>query len=228
MVSFVSRVLQKPGLALNLMPQSEGHDRKRRLPRIGYLYSEASNEDSQMAASQSVARENAESNSVALSNMEQFEQLESSLTFWENMVNDVGQTCNHNTSTMEMDESTSGAESPAVSSVQLNVDIRPKSSGIDMNSEPSAAVATESVPPKEQASGTAPPVVTGVNDVFWEQFLTEDPGSTDTQEVQSERKDSDGRKKEMKPGDHIRFWWDVRNVNNLTEQMGHLTPAERT
>jgi heat shock transcription factor len=71
-------------------------------------------------------------------------------------------------------------------------------------------------------------VATGVNDVFWEQFLTENPGSTDTQEVQSERKDSDGRKNEIKPGDPRKFWWDMRNVNNLTEQMGHLTPAERT
>jgi heat shock transcription factor len=97
-----------------------------------------------------------------------------------------------------------------------------------MNSEPSAAVAPEPVSPKEQLAGTAPTVATGVNDVFWEQFLTENPGSTNAQEVQSERKDSDGRKGEIKPVDPGKFWWNMRNVNNLTEQMGHLTPAERT
>ncbi|KAG6756156.1 hypothetical protein POTOM_039581 [Populus tomentosa] len=227
-VSFVARVLPKPGLALNIMPQLEGHDRKRRLPRIGYLYSEASNEDNQMVTSHALSRENADSNSVALLNMEQFEQLESSLTFWENMVHDIGQTYNYNNSTIEMDDSTSGAQSPAISCVHLNVDFRPKSPGIDMNSEPSAAVAPEPVSPKEQLAGTAPTVATGVNDVFWEQFLTENPGSTNAQEVQSERKDSDDRKGEIKPVDPGKFWWNMRNVNNLTEQMGHLTPAERT
>ncbi|CAK7350366.1 unnamed protein product [Dovyalis caffra] len=227
-VSFVARVLPKPGLALNLMPQLEGHDRKRRLPRIGYLYGEASNEDNQIVTSQALSKENADGNSVSLLNMEQFEQLESSLTFWENMVHDVGQTYNNNTSMIDMDESTSGAQSPAISCVQLNVDFRPKSPGIDMNSEPSVAVVPDPVTPKEQPTGTAPSVATGVNDVFWEQFLTENPGSTDTQEVQSERKDSDGRINEIKPADPGKFWWNIRNVNNLTEQMGHLTPAERT
>ncbi|XP_002522270.2 heat stress transcription factor A-4a [Ricinus communis] len=224
MVSFVARVLQKPGLALNLMSQMEpGHDRKRRLPRIGYFYDEASIEDCQ-----TIARENADSNSVALSNVEQFEQLESSLTLWESIRDDV-QTNIQRDSTMELDESTSCAESPAISCVPLNIDIRPKSPTIDMNSEPAAASAPEPDPPKEQAAGTAPPTVaTGVNDVFWEQFLTENPGSTDTQEVQSERKDSNDRKNEIKPSDQGKFWWNMRNVNNLAEQMGHLTPAERT
>ncbi|KAB5534178.1 hypothetical protein DKX38_017290 [Salix brachista] len=227
-VSFVARALPKPGLALNLMPQLEVHDRKRRLPRIGYLYSEASNEDNQVVTSQVLSRENADGNSVALLNMEQFEQLESSLTFWENMVHDIGQTCNYNTSTIEIDDSTSGAQSPSISCVQLNVDFHPKPPDIDMNSEPSAAVAPDPVSPKQPAAGTAPTVATGVNDVFWEQFLTENPGSTDAHEVQSERKDSDGREGEIKPVDPGKFWWNMRNVNNLTEQIGHLTPTERT
>ncbi|KAJ9168659.1 hypothetical protein P3X46_020156 [Hevea brasiliensis] len=227
MVSFVARVLQKPGLALDLMSQLEpGHDRKRRLPRIGYLYDEASIEDNQMVTCQALARENADSDSVALSNMEQFEQLESTLRFWESIVNDV-QTNIQSNSTLELDESTSCAESLALSCVQFSADNRPKSPAIDMNSEPAVASATESDPPKEPATGTAP-VAAGVNDVFWEQFLTENPGSTDTQEVQSERKDSGDRKNDIKPSEQGTFWWNMRNVNNLAEQMGHLTPAERT
>uniref|UniRef100_A0A2P2JCJ0 Heat stress transcription factor A-4c-like isoform X1 n=1 Tax=Rhizophora mucronata TaxID=61149 RepID=A0A2P2JCJ0_RHIMU len=97
-----------------------------------------------------------------------------------------------------------------------------------MNSEPAALLPTESVPAREQPAGAAPTAATGVNDVFWEQFLTENPGSTENREVQSERKDADGRKNEIKPGDHERFRWSIRNVNNLAEKMGHLTSAGRT
>ncbi|XVF27437.1 hypothetical protein REPUB_Repub14bG0106500 [Reevesia pubescens] len=227
MVSSVALVLQKPGLAIDLSPQLESNDRKRRLPRIAYLCDEAGMDDNQ-AGNSLIARENADGTS--LSNMEPFEQLESSMVFWENMVHDFGQTNIQLNSNLELDESTSlaVAESPAISCIQLNVDARPKSPGIDMNSEPATTVASEPVTAKEQAAGTTAPAPAGVNDVFWEQFLTEDPGSTDTREVQSERRDSDAKKNESKPGDHGRFWWNMNNVNNLAEQMGHLTSAERT
>ncbi|GMI77698.1 heat shock transcription factor A4A, ARABIDOPSIS THALIANA HEAT SHOCK TRANSCRIPTION FACTOR A4A [Hibiscus trionum] len=215
MMSSVARVLQKPGLAINLTPQSETNDRKRRLPRIAYLYDEAGIEDN--------------ADSTSLSEMGPFEQLESSMVFWEIVVRDFGQTsiqrCNSN---LELDESTSCAETPSTSCIQLNIDVRPRSPGIDMNSEPAPVVTSEPITAKEQAAGTTEPAKAGVNDVFWEQFFTENPGSTDTQEVQSERKDSDATKNESKPSDHSRFWWTMKNVNNLAEQMGHLTPAERT
>ncbi|CAN1230233.1 Heat stress transcription factor A-4c [Linum grandiflorum] len=177
--SCLTKALKQPGLALDLMPNFEGHDRKRRLPM---------KEDNQMEIS--IAR------------------LESSLTFWENVVNDVRQA---SSSMVEMDECTSCADSPLPSVLQ------PKSPGIDMNSEPS-------VPPKEQTAAA------GVNDVFWEQLLTENPGSAETQEVESERrdKDSDGRKNDNKPSDHGRNWWNMRSVSSLAGQVGPLTPAERT
>lgn len=227
MVSSVAQVLQKPGFAINLTPQLEANDRKRRLPRIAYLYDEAGIEDNQKGSSQ-IARENADSTS--LSNMEPFEQLESSMVFWENVVHDFGQTNIQLNSNLELDESTSCAESPAISGMQLSVDAQHKSPGIDMNSEPATVVASEPVTAKEQAAGSTAPAAApaGANDVFWEQFLTENPGSTDMQEVQSERKDSDARKSDSKTGDHGRFCWNMKNVNNLTEKMGHLTPAERT
>ena len=198
MVSSVARVLQKPGLDVDQTPQLEAHDRKRRLPRIAYLYDEARIEDNETGNSL-IARENPDSTS--LSNMEPFEQLESSMVFWENVVHNFGQTNIRLNSNLELNESTSCAESPAISCIQLNVDAQPKSPGIDMNSEPATVVASEPVLAKEQAAGTTAPAPSGVNDVFWEQFLTENPGSTDTQEVQSERKDSDARKNESKPGD---------------------------
>ncbi|XVE88255.1 hypothetical protein DITRI_Ditri19aG0055300 [Diplodiscus trichospermus] len=227
MVSSVARLLQKPGLPIDLTPQLEANDRKRRLPRIAYLYDEAGIEDNQ-TGNCPIARENPDSTSLA--NMEPFldEKLESSMAFWENVVLNFSQTNIQLNSKLDLDESTSCEESPSISCLQLNVDARPKSPGIDMNSEPASVVTLEPVTANEQAAGTAAPAAAGVNDVFWEQFLTENPGSTDTQEVQSERKDSEAREDESKPGDHGRFWWNMNNVNNLAQQMGHLTPAERT
>ncbi|KAH7545028.1 hypothetical protein FEM48_Zijuj01G0050000 [Ziziphus jujuba var. spinosa] len=234
-VSFMTRILQKRGLPLSLVPQLETNDRKRRLPRIGYFCDEASIEDNQMAGSQSIPQENMDALSVMTSNIDQLDQLEASLTLWENMVQDVTDTCNQISSNVELDASTDCAESPGISCAQLNVDIRPKSPGIDMNSEPAVAIVPEVAASKEQISkehvvgtATAAPAQTGVNDVFWEQFLTENPGASDAQEVQSERKDTGGRRNESKPVDHGKFWWGMRNVNNLTEQIGHLTPAEKT
>ncbi|KAE7996382.1 hypothetical protein FH972_001112 [Carpinus fangiana] len=199
MMSSVAGVLRKPGLALNLLTQLENHDRKRRLPRIAYLYDEAGFEDNQMGTSQIVPRESGATSSALTPNLEPFEQLESSLSFWENIVNDIGQTYSKN-SNGELDESTSCSDSPGVSCIQLSVDCRPKSPGIDMNSEPATAAAPEPVEPvasKDQAAGTSTTMPTGVNDVFWEQFLTENPGSSDTQEIQSERKESMAER--MKP-----------------------------
>ncbi|KAJ1426173.1 Winged helix-like DNA-binding domain superfamily [Sesbania bispinosa] len=226
MVSSVSQVLHKPVLAVNLLPLTETMDRKRRLPRSGYFNDEASNEDA-IETSQMLPTENAEGASVLTSNMERLDQLESSMVFWETIAQEIGDTFTHINSNMDFDESTSCADSLSISCAQLDVEVRPKSPGIDMNSEPAAAAAPEPVASKEQPAGTVT-AATGVNDVFWEQFLTEDPGASEAQEVQSERKDYNGRKNEGKPSDHGRFWWNMRNANNLSEQMGHVDQVEKT
>ncbi|KAL7000613.1 hypothetical protein U1Q18_001765 [Sarracenia purpurea var. burkii] len=116
-------------------------------------------------------------------------------------------------SSPELPGSSTQLENPGISSVGLIVDVRPKSSGIDVNSQPAI---------------TPPALVTGVNDVFWEQFLTETPGSSNAREVQSERRDISSIKSESNLEDNHKLWWNMNNVDNLTEQMGHLTPAERT
>ncbi|CAN1166897.1 Heat stress transcription factor A-4c [Linum perenne] len=218
--SCLTKAMKQPGLALDLMPNSEGHDRKRRLPRLGCI-DDSLSEDNQMDISTCLSGDSTDKNCLALSNVEKCEQLESSLTFWENVVNDVRQSTpfiQRASSMVEMDECTSCADSPTPSVLQLNIDVHPKSPGIDMNSEPSAPVTGELSPPKEHTTGTAP-ATAGVNDVFWEQLLTENPGSADAQEVQSERRDSDGRKNDVKPSDHGRNWWNMRSVNSsLAEQ----------
>ncbi|XP_010529215.1 PREDICTED: heat stress transcription factor A-4a [Tarenaya hassleriana] len=225
MVSFVSQVLQKPGLALNLSPNFETNDRKRRFPGIGYLHDEPGKEENQACTAQRTGRENSPPSPL---HAEQVEQLDSSLALWENLVSDVGDSLVRSSMDLEVDESASCAESPSISCLAVNVESRSKSPRspriIDMNSEPISS--------KEQPAGntTAPPP-SGVNDVFWEQFLTENPGSNGHhQEAQSERKDAVEAKKvenDGKTGDGGKFWWNSGNVNTLTEQMGHLTSAER-
>ncbi|GMI72322.1 heat shock transcription factor A4A, ARABIDOPSIS THALIANA HEAT SHOCK TRANSCRIPTION FACTOR A4A [Hibiscus trionum] len=209
MVSSVAQALQKLEFPISLTQQFEANYRKRRFPTIAYLYDESEIEDNPKGNSLT-ARENPDSTS--LFDMEPLEQLESSMVFWENAVHNFSRTNIQLSS--NLDESTSCLECPSISCIELNLDVRAKSPRIDVNSEPATAVASEPVTAKEQPA----PAPAGVNDVFWEQFLTENPGSTDTRDVQSERKDSD----------HGRFWWNMKNVNILTEQMGHLTPAERT
>uniref|UniRef100_A0A7N0REX1 HSF-type DNA-binding domain-containing protein n=1 Tax=Kalanchoe fedtschenkoi TaxID=63787 RepID=A0A7N0REX1_KALFE len=134
-----------------------------------------------------------------------------------------------NSSTFDLDESRGCADSPALSFLQLNIDVPSKATGIDMNNEPSIQ-APEAVQPTDKDSEavtdvrTTIIVPTGANDTFWEQFLTEHPGSSNVHDSQVEKKDSEIKKQ----SDPSKLWWNIPNVNNLVEQMGHLTPAERT
>ncbi|CAN7031673.1 hypothetical protein BRARA_H00975 [Brassica rapa] len=192
MASFVSQVLEKPELAFNLSPcLQETNERKRRFPRIGL-------EGSTSPSSQ--AREL------------QVEQLESSIAVWENLVSeDSSESLGQETRsmmTLDVDESSTCPESPPLPCIQLSIDTCPTSPRtIDMNSEPDASKEQNTVAPSPPLSAA------GGNDVFWQQLLTENPGSTGQKEVQSERKDDKAEK----------CWWDSRNVNTLTEQLGHLT-----
>lgn len=222
LVSSISQALQKPGVALNLLSLSESPDRKRRFPRGGSFSDEASIEDP-MDTSPISPREV----SILTSNLDRLHQLESSLLFWESIAAEVGDTFVQGSLNMDFAESTSCPDSPTISCVQLDIEIQPVSSGIDMNAEPAVSAVPETVTSKEQVVETTA-VATGHNDVFWEQFLTENPGSSETQEVQMEVKDSDARKTEVKPIEVHKFWWNTRNGNNLSEPIGHLSQAEKT
>nr|XP_010916598.1 heat stress transcription factor A-4b [Elaeis guineensis] len=129
-------------------------------------------------------------------------------------------------SSPELAESTSYAESPALPITEIHADIRSKASEIDVNSAPAAPECDSS---RDGAAGTAAcTMAAGVNDVFWEQFLTETPGSSDTQEVQSERRDANDTRSDGKMGERGNIWWSRKNVEHLAEKMGHLTSAEKT
>lgn len=56
-IGLMARLLQKPGLRLDLLPQLETPERKRRLPRVSYNKSEDNLEDNQMGTTQTIGRE---------------------------------------------------------------------------------------------------------------------------------------------------------------------------
>ncbi|GAB2227731.1 hypothetical protein Droror1_Dr00009558 [Drosera rotundifolia] len=218
LISYVAQVLQKPRLALNLVPQTENHDRKRRFVGPDHSLEQANSGDNRGASPRTLHKGSHDSNSALALELEMLDRLESSITLWENIVHDVKSLENEQGSSMELAESTTCAECPARSYTQLNVDSPSDPSRIDMNVEPSAPVTAsgpEAVPSKEKEEGavTAPAARQGVNDVFWEQLLTENPGSSDTQEVQSARKESDVRDKDGNAIDQNKFWWNTRNAN---------------
>lgn len=124
--------------------------------------------------------------------------------------------------TLEIDGSENHIDSPTTLPDCLNVDISPKSSQIDMNSEPSN-------PPEHDASkqhniGKEADAPTKVNDLFWEQCLTETPCSSNKEVAESGRRDVSGSVTESNEGVQEKGWWNVKVVDNLTK-MGHLTPA---
>lgn len=225
MLSSLARALHEPAVALDLLPQADMNDRKRRFPGNSYLCDEDNMEDDQ----QTSVVENLDVKSLIGFNKELLEQVESSLLFWEKIVLDVGSGLLQQDTCVDMDEPTSCPPSPCISYTQLNVDNGCNTSEIDVNSEPTTALVPEAQPPNEERTvETSTNVRTGVNDVFWEQFLTENPGANDSSGTQSEKKDSDVKKNETKPGEHGMCWWNMKRVENLVEQLGQLTPAEKT
>ncbi|XP_077252256.1 heat stress transcription factor A-4c-like [Tasmannia lanceolata] len=246
MMAFMARIVHKPEYLSNLVQPFEDHNKKRRLQKHDYLYDEVDLEDTRIMTLQTVARQKPVIISVQVLNTEPFDKMESSINSWEFFFRGVTRASGEEIytddvqgqpsglysssprsrdilSSPEMSEITSHVESPSTSPVQPREDIQPKASGIDMNSKPAAA---EVHSPKEQITiGSAAP--TGMNDVFWEQFLTESPGLS-PQEVQSERRGTYVGKSETELAGHGNFWWNKKKIDHLTKKMGQLTPAERT
>ncbi|KAI3439915.1 HSF_DOMAIN domain-containing protein [Psidium guajava] len=121
---------------------------------------------------------------------------------------------------------TDHGESPEPSSVCLNMDIGLKSSVIDVNVEPPCVHDVDNL--KEQILEKMPGAPTAVNDVFWEQFLTEAPCPSDSQEVQSARREGDGSRSPMKPANHGKFWWNSHYGNDFTKHVGSLASEGRS
>ncbi|XVF14550.1 hypothetical protein REPUB_Repub09cG0071000 [Reevesia pubescens] len=121
------------------------------------------------------------------------------------------------------------ADSPPIPSFHQIVNFKPNSSGIGVNSKHSSPPETDEALQEQVKPAAADHSVPGkVNDVFWEQFLTEVPKySSDAQEIQSDSRTKSGRISDSKPPYEQNYWWKTNSVAYLTEHMEHLSPAER-
>ncbi|KAK9051630.1 hypothetical protein SSX86_028258 [Deinandra increscens subsp. villosa] len=188
--------LQKPALEFEFTPQLM-ENRKRRL-------SSENNNDLvcpfNIAISETLTAE-----ALLALNTELVEHLESSIMSWEGIFKEVDDTFEMQKWSMEFDhDPVSCPDSPTIDYPLINVESGSKESEMDMKFEPVNPVPTEE---------------TGVNDVFWEQFLTENPGGSTAKNV-GEMGDGDRK--------YDKFWWNVRSINNLADQLGQLTSVERS
>ncbi|KAJ0112202.1 hypothetical protein Patl1_02582 [Pistacia atlantica] len=117
---------------------------------------------------------------------------------------------------------------PTISSMCLNVDEKPKPLGTDVILKPASASEAEALS-KEVIESTNSSVKIGMNDMFWEQFLTDTPAaSLNAQEIKSENGATEGGAIVSKGADHRNFWWNKNKLDNLTIRFGKLTSAGRT
>ncbi|KAG6490866.1 heat stress transcription factor A-4b-like isoform X1 [Zingiber officinale] len=206
LMSFMARIIQNPVFLSDLVQHSDFHTKKRKLPRIDYLNEDICAEEQQVETFQATSREHA-------FDMEPFEKMESSLNSLENFFRGVSQASGDdmpydtlvpclpsNVIISEMNASSGETDvdpqlklqhssSPPLENIQSSpetpanekeVDSGNRFSEIDVNLEPDSTEIDSS----RDIGSTISAVPTGKNDVFWEQFLTEIPGSHDTKDAE--------------------------------------------
>lgn len=255
LMASLAELMQKPAFASILMQQSDNHNKKRRLLNSNYFSDESNMDENSDWNLQKTNIDRISAHILKLDHVEKLEGSlefwESFLYRIGEEFNDVGifsrsspiiatevehveinrrssSPRSHLSSPNSFDVPSS-PEAPgsvnnldiaAIFSVCLDVDETPKSSGIDMNLSPVGALEVDAS--KEQDVGMAE---AKVNDLFWEQCLTETPGSSDLLETQSEKNETDERASDSNAAIHRKDWWNTNNVNNLRTQVGNLTSA---
>ncbi|KAL5069380.1 hypothetical protein RYX36_020267 [Vicia faba] len=191
MISSVGQVLQKSSEEVGLQSVTVNSGRKRTCLRNN-LFNNLATIEIPLKTSQVSSRGKDESVSALSINMERLNLLESSLTFWENIVNDVSDIYFQTHSNLNLDDSLNCGPDPIISYVQQESQVHLESPRNNMNSlqdlvaipnpgpvAPEPAVnpvidAPNPVAPKEQPVATTP-VTTGYNSPFWEKYLVENP-----------------------------------------------------
>ncbi|PIN04672.1 Heat shock transcription factor [Handroanthus impetiginosus] len=160
----LAQLLQEP----RYMENSESQNKKRRLLALDLLYAEG-----KLAENERMTfRESSTSSSLPLLNLEQIEKLDSSITFWEKFLPELNQTPSlpsravtemaASSGDSDLNVSPCSPDSPAISSICIDLESRQKPSGIEVNMNPTKISDIEE--PKDRE--------VGANDVFWQQFLT--------------------------------------------------------
>ncbi|KAF3444938.1 hypothetical protein FNV43_RR14631 [Rhamnella rubrinervis] len=234
LVTVVAERLQRPEFISILMQQSEIHNKRRKLLKSGPIFNDSNME---VIWNSKLQMEYQDETSASISKIDQIEEkLQSSLEFWEDLMHgicdtigqDVTDTCMLSEVLQETEinerpysprshisspNSFEGYSSPEMAGSPYRVDVNTEHVGVPEVVEAPSEVQVVEKPAK-------------VNDLFWEQCLTEMPGSfVDGQEDQLERREKDGQVSDGKETIHRNSWWNMNKVDNLTKQIGHLTPA---
>ncbi|XVF60854.1 hypothetical protein PTKIN_Ptkin08bG0081500 [Pterospermum kingtungense] len=259
---FLAQVIHKPHFLSMFKQKFEFHNKKRKLLDSNDFNHEFDREEER----HSLTAQNAKlgTSSTPILNLEQIEELESSIKCWETLLYEIretmgeevngfglpssgptpilvtemqtssgdGELCSPSShpcspystdinSSPELTVSVYHADSPPMPSFNHIVNLKPKSSGIGVNTKHASPPETDQALPEQVDTVVTEQSVPGkVNDVFWEQFLTEVPS---TSEIQSNSKTTgDG----MPPNGQT-YWFKANSVEYLTEHMEHLSPAER-
>ncbi|OQU87543.1 hypothetical protein SORBI_3003G295900 [Sorghum bicolor] len=214
LMAYVRDIVQAPGFLASFVQQPDHHGKKRRLPIPISLHQDANTEGNQIVhgglTDPPACRES-------------FDKMESSLNSLESFLREASEAFN-----ISYDDGLPGPSS-AVVITELH------SSGESDPHVPSpvsrmhtSSAGAETGLSRDQPVEEPPHAATGVNDGFWQQFLTEQPGSDAHQEAQSERRDGDDKGDQTRIGDREKFWWGKKNVEQMTEKLGHLTSVEKT
>ncbi|KAJ9563204.1 hypothetical protein OSB04_008364 [Centaurea solstitialis] len=188
----LDEMLRKPSLDFKSDRRFvESNDRKRRV-------SDKTNNDEACPFNIPI-RETLSGESLLALDTELVEQLEASINLWEGILKEVDEAYEQQRWRLELDH----ADSPEICYSHVNIEMG-DGGEIEMNTNTNTKSKDGNV--VDDDSG-----VVGVNDCFWEQFLTENP------EGDSKGLDEYGK-----------LWWKMKSVNNLADQLGQLTPAERT
>lgn len=236
MMAFLANQLKKPGFSSALNQQAEVHNKKRRLlmpTTIQYF-------DDVKSASLSVKEQkgnpDATSDPYPVLNLEQIENLESSVDFWTFFLYGIGEAFNQDVYDFgvlrpvsavtddEIEEGVSSEEHDVLSNVSS-----PKS--MDVHSSPKQVASSENrldgaSAAEDETENSS--VKNRANDQFWEQFLTETPAAAASSSARPESRDPENRSADVKKpaeADSKKFWWHTNNLDTLTRHFGNLTSA---
>ncbi|OAY57313.1 heat stress transcription factor A-4a [Manihot esculenta] len=223
LVSFLAQLAKKPGFASILMRQPEYNNKKRRLLELDHLNGDYYSEE----------KHSSRSSKDSTMNFELVKKLDSSIKCIEDLFYGAGEAFTQDmhdfalasqpSAIVVRELSTSSIDGEACSSLHSMEDI-PSSPELPqcinhVNSpkiHPEFPVFKAVKESELETKDSSTP--TGANDNFWEYFLTEAPGSSSTQDFEPgfERRTSEERLR-----------WSFNTMNDLTQHMKHLAPAER-
>ncbi|KAJ0986365.1 hypothetical protein J5N97_004721 [Dioscorea zingiberensis] len=171
-VAFLAKVVETPGCVPDLFNQSSLHHKKRRLPKIDYFFEEANNEEKQILSFPAVKMEQEDIGSMQKFDTELFDNMEASISsleaFFCNVSEASGEDLWNDDRMLCQPSFIVPTKTNALLEEEANVNRVENMVGeADLSANQSTRTEISTLP-------------TSGNDAFWEQFLSETPGSSES------------------------------------------------